>query len=188
MGVTDTKNLDYAVTCLRKGGIVAYPTEAVYGLGCDPFNVEAITRLLQIKHRSISKGFILIASAWEQLEHFVEPIDPQALVHVFSTWPGPFTWAFPASNEVPSWIRGDHTTVAVRVTSHPDASLLCERFGGAIVSTSANVEGHPPMRDEKMLQMVLGNEVNAILAGKVGGAIRPTEIRDAITGEIIRAG
>lgn len=188
MGVTDTKDLDEAVICLHKGGVVAYPTEAVYGLGCDPFNVDGITRLLQIKHRSISKGFILIASAWEQLEHFVEPIDPQALAHVFSTWPGPFTWAFPASKEVPSWIRGDHTTIAVRVTNHPIASALCERFDGAIVSTSANVEGHPPMRDEKMLEMALGDEIDKILPGKVGGAMRPTEIRNAITGEVIRAG
>ncbi|WP_423063164.1 Sua5/YciO/YrdC/YwlC family protein [Candidiatus Paracoxiella cheracis] len=184
----NTKDLNEAVTCLREGGLIAYPTEAVYGLGCDPFSIDAITRLLQLKHRSISKGFILIAANYAQLEQFILPIDPQALAHVFASWPGPVTWAFPTSKETPLWIRGEHRTVAVRITNHPIAKKLCERFGGAIVSTSANVEGHPPMRDEKMLRMAFGDKIDKIVPGKVGGALRPTEIRDAITGEIIRAG
>ena len=188
MDAIDTKELDEAVACLRNGGVIAYPTEAVYGLGCDPLNVDAIALLLQLKHRALRKGFILIAAEWQQVQHFVEPIDPQALAHVFASWPGPVTWAFPASPEAPAWIRGAHTTVAVRVTNHPLAKALCARFGAALVSTSANVEGHPPMRDEKMLRMTFGAKIDKILPGKVGGALHPTEIRDAITGEVLRSG
>lgn len=188
MGEKNTKGLDEAVTCLRNGGVIAYPTEAVYGFGCDPFNIDAIMRILQLKQRSISKGFIVIASDWQQLKHFVEPIEPRALAHVFASWPGPITWLFPASSEVPEWIHGKHTTIAVRVTNHPIAKKLCERFGDAIVSTSANVEGHPPMRDEKMLRMTFGDKIDKILSGKVGDTLRPTEIRDAVTGEILRPG
>ena len=90
-----TQDLLDAVKCLRQGGVIAYPTEAVYGLGCDPDSIDAVARILQIKNRSIKKGFIIIASDWNQLESFVEPIDPQALARVFATWPGAVTWAFP---------------------------------------------------------------------------------------------
>lgn len=177
-----------AVRCLQTGGVIAYPTEAIYGLGCDPFNSEAVTRLLQIKHRSIKKGFILIASAWEQIESLVEPIDPKALARVFASWPGPVTWIFPATAEVPFWVRGEHTTVAVRVTAHPLANALCTAFGKPLISTSANLDNFPPIRDARTLQMTFGNKLDLILSGPLGNSYRPTEIRDARSGEIVRPG
>ncbi|OGT47498.1 MAG: threonylcarbamoyl-AMP synthase [Gammaproteobacteria bacterium RIFCSPHIGHO2_12_FULL_41_15] len=177
-----------AIACLNRGGIIAYPTEAVYGLGCDPLSVEAVTRILQLKHRSIKKGFILIGASWEQLQSLVEPINPRALVQVLASWPGPMTWIFPASPEVPRWIRGDHTTVAIRVTDHPIAKRLCEGFGKPIISTSANVEGYPPLRDARMLHMTFGKAIDQIVEGPVGKSHRPTEMRDAVSGEVIRAG
>jgi L-threonylcarbamoyladenylate synthase len=178
--------LTAAINCLHAGGVIAYPTEAVYGLGCDPFNADAVTRLLQIKHRSIKKGFILIASDWKQIQFLVEPIDPQKLVRVFASWPGPITWVFPATTEVPYWVRGEHTSIAVRVTAHPLAKALCEQYGKPLISTSANLDGYPPVRDARTLQMTFGDKLDLILPGQLGNSRRPTEIRDAITGEIIR--
>lgn len=178
--------IDQAVSCLKEGGVIAYPTEAVYGFGCDPFNVDAVGRLLQIKNRSIKKGFILIASHWDQVQFLLQPIDPKALAQVFASWPGPYTWVFPATNDVPFWLRGDHTTLAVRITAHPVAKNLCDAYGGALISTSANQDGQPPIRDSRMLQMTFANDIDLIVEGALGDATRPTMIRDAITGEHLR--
>ena len=183
-----TQSINDVVAELRLGSIIAYPTEAVYGLGCDPFNHNAVTQLLMLKKRSLEKGFILIASTWKQVASLTQPIDPKALARVFQSWPGPFTWVFPASSKVPSWIRGKHPTTAIRVTDHPIAKLLCHRFGGPIVSTSANREGENPIRNVRMFRMIFGKQINKILEGPLGLSHRPTEIRDAITGEVLRTG
>lgn len=174
------------VQYLRQGKIVAYPTEAVYGLGCDPFNADAVANLLHLKHRAMKKGFILIAASWEQVEPLVEMLETKTLAHVLSTWPGPHTWAFPAKPHVPEWIRGVHKTVAIRVIAHPIAKKLCEMYGGPIVSTSANISDYPPIRDYRTMQMSFGDKISMILPGKVGGLMRPTSIRHAVTGEILR--
>ena len=183
-----TQLINKAIAVLRQGRVIAYPTEAVYGLGCDPFNPYAVAQILNLKNRSIKKGFILIASEWKQVEILIQPLDPKALVRVFSTWPDePITWLFPATTKVPYWVRGDHTTVAIRVTAHPLARLLCCHFGGPIVSTSANLERQSPIQNIRMLKMTFGNKIDVILEGTLGVSKRPTEIRDAITGKILRA-
>lgn len=184
----DESEINQAVAYLKQGGVIAYPTESVYGLGCNPFNLDAICRILQIKHRSIDKGFILVASNWEQIEPYVEPIEPPLLAQVLSTWPGPITWVFPAKLDVPHWIRGKHTTLAVRISDHPIVQAICQFFGGPIISTSANIEGQPPARDYRTTQYNFGDQVDFIVNGKVGGLSQPTEIREALTGEIIRQG
>ncbi len=175
-----------AARAMQEGKIVAYPTEAVYGLGCDPFNMDAVTRLLQLKHRGIRKGFILLTDSWDRVKHLVEPIAPNLLAHIHGTWPGPVSWAFPATDEVPMWIKGAHRSVVIRVTNHPIARALCQTYGGPIVSTSANLHGFPPARDERTVSMTFGNELATIVPGKVGDLSRPTEIRDAVTGEVLR--
>lgn len=182
------QSIDSAVIELRLGGIIAYPTEAVYGLGCDPFNYNAVTQLSILKERSLEKGFILLASSWKQVASLTKPIEPKVLAHVFQSWPGPFTWVFPASSKVPSWILGKHPTIAIRLTDHLIAKLLCHRFGGPIVSTSANRVWEHPIRNVRMLHIVFGNQINMILEGPLGPSHCPTEIRDVITGEVLRAG
>jgi L-threonylcarbamoyladenylate synthase len=176
------------IKLLSDAGIIAYPTEAVYGLGCNPFNERAIQRLLQIKRRSPDKGLILIASEWEQLLTFVEPINDERMVQVRATWPGPVTWVFPAKACVSTWLRGKHHTVAVRVTAHPIAKALCHQFGGALISTSANREGQPPFCCAAAVEKEFGLELDAIVEGDVGTLARPTEIRDAMTGCVLRSG
>jgi len=171
---------------LQEGKVIAYPTEAVYGFGCDPFNQEAVNKLLQIKHRNPDKGLILVASDWRQIENLVEPIPPIALSQVLASWPGPHTWVFPASTLVPHWIRGKHRTIAVRVSAHPIIQEICQIFTGPIVSTSANRESEPALRDTRTVQMMFSKQIDFIVPGKVSGQARPTTIRDAISGTVLR--
>lgn len=179
---------DEALAALRRGGVIACPTEAVWGLGCDPFDADAVTRLLAVKQRDVGKGLLLVAADVAQLDGLV---DWDALPHarreaVLATWPGANTWVLPASDRVPRWITGVHAGVAVRVTAHPLLADLCRAFGGPLVSTSANVAGEEPARTESALTPALRAAVDAVLPGETSGLERPTPIRDATTGAALR--
>lgn len=176
-----------AARALRAGGLIAYPTEAVWGLGCDPLNQAAVERLLALKRRDWRKGLILIADAFEALEPFVQLPSRSAQKRAFATWPGPATWIFPASNHCPMWISGDRDTVAIRVTAHPVAAALSRAFGGAIVSTSANLSGREPARSVSGVRLQLGPSVDAVVPGALGDLAGPTPIRDVISGYLLRA-
>ena len=177
-----------ASAVLRSGGIVAYPTEAVYGLGCDPWNADVLARLLALKRRGVEKGVILIAAAFSQLRPFVEALDNTSRQRVEARWPGPTTWLLPARADVPFWLTGGRETIAVRVTAHPQAASLCEVYGGALVSTSANIAGRPPARTALAVRRRFGTTVDYVLGGRVGEDRRPTEIRDALSDRVIRPG
>jgi L-threonylcarbamoyladenylate synthase len=177
-----------AVRTLRAGGVVAYPTEAIYGLGCDPFNEGAALRLLTMKGRSIDKGLILIAANHDQLKPLFRPQGDDAMAPVLATWPGPYTWILPARPGVPVWLTGGGNGIAVRVTAHPLAASLCTLFGGPLVSTSANASGRPPARNALQARRALGARVDYFLTGSTGGAAQPSEIRDARDGRLLRAG
>ncbi len=179
-----TRELTKAARILRAGGIVAYPTEYCYGLGCDPRNRRAVERLLRLKHRPAHKGLIVLADDFAQLTPYVEAI-PE---HVRSTWPGPYTWLLPPKKGVPRWLTGAHPRIALRVTAHPTAAALAREAGMAIVSTSANRAGEPPARRYRETLRRLGAEVDYVLPGRVGRAPAPTPIRDALTGKLVRPG
>lgn len=173
---------------LHHGGVVAYPTEAVWGLGCDPFDETVVTRLLAIKQRPVDKGLILIAGA---LEHFDGLLDWDLLPTdrreaVYASWPGPHTWIVPATARVPTWITGLHRGVAVRVSAHPVVVGLCTAFGGPLVSTSANASGQPPAFAREQLDPVLLAQLDGLVAGDTGGLAAPTAIHDARTGAQLR--
>jgi len=172
---------------LRDGGVIAYPTEAVYGLGCDPLNRTAVEHLLAIKRRPVEKGLILIASRIEQILPFVETPSNEVLLRLTETWPGPVTWLLPANPATPRWLRGQHRSLAVRVTAHPIAAALCAAFGGPIVSTSANASGRPPARNPLQARLRCPG-VDLVVHGATGGLARPTAIRDGRTGRTLRTG
>ena len=176
-----------AVAALRQGGVIAYPTEAVYGLGCDPFDAAAVARLFALKQRPATQGVLLIAADFAQVEKFIGAAPAEAIARARASWPGPQTWVLPRSAQTPSWLAGAHAGIALRVTAHPLAAQLCQAFGGAIVSTSANRHGQPPARTAAQVRSAFGGELAYILEGPTGGLERPTPIRDAIDGEIIRA-
>lgn len=169
---------------IHAGGVIAYPTEAVYGLGCDPLNAEAVSRLLAIKQRPMHKGLILIASRMEQLSRFVE-WDDAWLGEVQASWPGPNTWLLPAREGLPVWINGGKSTVACRVTAHPLAAALCAATDSALISTSANQAGQQPAKSALQAQLRCYG-VDHIVHGALGKLDKPTSIRDALTGTKIR--
>jgi L-threonylcarbamoyladenylate synthase len=175
-----------AVRRLGAGGVIAYPTETVYGLGCDPFNAMAVLRLLALKQRNIEQGLILIASDFAQLEPLLLPLSATVRKRILKTWPGPVTWTLPCLPEIPAWLRGSHRTLAVRLTSHPLAHTLCEYWNGPLVSTSANRHGNSPARSALGVRLAFDAELDYILHGKVAGSGKPSEIRDGITGGVLR--
>lgn len=179
---------DRVATALRAGGVVAYPTEAVWGLGCDPLDEAATLRLLALKRRAVDKGLILIAASTSQLDSCIDwsALPAGRRNAVLATWPGPHTWIVPATPAVPGWIRGAHAGVAVRVSAHPPVVALCNAFGGAIVSTSANSAGAPPPASLEHLEPAILQGVDAVLHGTTGGLAQPTRIRDALTGAVLR--
>ncbi len=179
--------LKHAAEAIKGGGIVAYPTESVFGLGCDPLNHSAIERLLELKHRNADQGLILIAATPSQLEPFIEDIEPLRWQSVLRTWPGPATWLMPAKASINRILTGKHDTLAVRVTAHRIASDLCLACDSALVSTSANVSGQPPARDAREVKAYFGIRLDYILEGAVGSLGNPTEIRDALSGKVIRS-
>ena len=178
--------LRHAARIVRGGGVIAYPTEAVFGLGCLPRDRAAVTRVLAIKRRAWRKGLILIGADVAQLETYVElPPEPRRS-EVLGSWPGPHTWVLDARAGAPRWITGGRSSVAVRVTAHPLARELCLAVGGALVSTSANVSRRPPHRRLLLLRRDLGRQVDYVLAGPLGRLAEPTRIKDGRSGRILR--
>lgn len=180
-----TWRLRRAVQTLEAGGVIAYPTEAVFGVGCDPWDDNALIDLLTLKQRPWHKGLILIASDFNQLQDFIQPLPAEMLKQVQQSWPGPVTWLLPVRQEVSPLLTGEHSTIAVRVTAHPLAQKLCRAFDGAIVSTSANIAGLRPAKNVHQVRWQLPG-IDYVLPGALGGASRPSEIRDAETGAKLR--
>jgi L-threonylcarbamoyladenylate synthase len=182
-------SIPQAVAALRLGGVIAYPTEAVWGLGCDPFDATAVRRLLAIKQREESKGLILIAASLAQIDALIDAraLPAERMREVLASWPGPHTWLMPCVASVPAWLRGAHPTLALRVSAHPDVVALCEAFGGALVSTSANLAGEEPARTADTLAPALLDRIDGVLEGHAGTLTSPTAIRDAATGVVLRA-
>ncbi len=178
--------LDEAARVLLSGGVIAYPTEAVYGLGCLPGEREAIERLLRMKRRSWQKGLALIGAGLEQIEDLIVLPTGSAAQDILDSWPGPVTWVLDAQPGIPTWLSGGRGTLAVRVTDHTLARRLCERTGSPLVSTSANRSGRPPLRRLLQVRREFGSEIDFILPGALGGLAQPTTIRDGRTGATLR--
>lgn len=171
-----------AARIINSGGVIAYPTEGVFGLGCLPDDAHAVARILKIKQRDPAQGLILIASRQSQLSQWIETDHS-----LQSRADRPITWIVAASSAVPPWIRGMHDSVAVRITSHPVAAALCEYCGSALVSTSANVSGRPATRNRHILRRQFRDLVDFIVPGDCGAASGPSEIRDLRSGELVRS-
>ncbi|MGH8123196.1 MAG: L-threonylcarbamoyladenylate synthase [Rudaea sp.] len=178
--------LESAVAALRAGSVIAYPTEAVYGLGCDPLNASAVAQLFALKLRPRGQGVLLIAADFDQVKDFIGAVPADALGRARATWPGPHTWVFPRSTATPAWLAGEHAGIALRVTAHPLAAQLCRTFGTALISTSANRHGEAPARDAAQVRALFGDRLGYILDGAIGELQQPTPIRDAISGEFVR--
>ncbi len=178
--------LRQATQSVQNGGVIAYPTEAVYGLGCDPWSEDAVFSLLALKRRSVNKGLILIASNLRQLAPFVGELDPSIKQRVLPTWPGPVTWLLPPVSCCPSFLYGQHNTIAVRVTNHPLVIALCNQLDSALVSTSANIQGQMAARTSLRVRKTFGDQLDFILSGETSGLLFPSKIYHAQTGMVVR--
>ncbi len=182
-------DVSQAAKAIRNGGVIAYPTEAVWGLGCDPWNRQAVYRILEIKQRPVEKGVILIGSSEDQFTPLLDPLSPEERARLKSTWPGPYTWLIPDPDGwAPEWVRGQFDTVAVRISAHPRVKALCEATGHPIVSTSANLAGKEPLLTFSGVEEEFGVLLDGIVLGDTGEQKTPSKIQDLRSGELVRAG
>ena len=175
-----------AVSAVKAGKIIAYPTEAIYGLGCDPHNHAALSRLLQLKSRAANKGLILVASNQSQLDPFINIQNPLVLERANKSWPGPVTWIMPASKHCHPLLTGDRSTIAVRISAHPVVRELCDGCEHALVSTSANISGEFPLANVQDIADAFDSNIAGIVDGSLGGLENATSIFDATTGVQLR--
>jgi len=175
-----------AASALRAGGVIAYPTEYCFGLGCDPRNSHALERLLEIKQRKKDQGVILIAANIEQVSEYASLDGLSRIDEIIGSWPGPNTWLLPAKDSVSSWVKGIHTSIAIRVSGHVICHSLCLEFGHPIVSTSANRHGHDALLNSDDVAREFSHELDFVLDAPVGASNSASTIRDAITGEKLR--
>ena len=184
------QQIDQAADVLQQGGILAYPTEAVYGLGCDPENLTAVKKILEIKHRQTEKGLILIGSSLDQFKNYIQPLEKNIEEKILTSWENKtsaITWLVPVKKETSECLKGKFDTLAVRVSHHPIVKELCEQFAGAIVSTSANIAGQEAARTSDQVKKIFGSKIDFIVEGGTDINAQPSEIRDALTDKIIRS-
>ena len=177
--------IQQAAQKIKQGAVIAYPTEAVWGLGCDPYNEQAVQRILTIKQRPIHKGLILVAATIEQFAHLLTDVTEAQLQQLHATWPGPNTWLVAHHQRLPFWVTGQHHTVALRVSDHPLIQQLCT-LTGPIISTSANPAGLPAATSRLRVEQYFHGQLDDVLDSDLGGYLSPSLIRDLASGRIIR--
>lgn len=178
--------VEKAALVLRKGGVIAYPTEAVWGLGCDPENQAAVEKLLALKQRPMAKGLILVAANIDQLVPYFGDLTTEQYQLLEASWPGFTTFIVPASKQVPAWITGDFESIALRVSAHPLVRELCQVFAGPLVSTSANLAGQSPAQSFDQVIEHFSSALDFVLPGDLGDASKPSPIIDISSGQILR--
>lgn len=183
----DAFHLRLAAHAIAAGGVIAHPAEGVWGLACDPFDSRAVARVLALKSRSMDKGLLLLADSLEQVSDLVAPLSAEETRRLQSPTAHPVSWILPATATVPEWVRGAHTTLAVRLTRHEQCRALLQRWGGPLVSTSANPAGCRPAMDALKVRTYFGCAIDYLLPGRLGGADGPSEIRDLRTGGVVRS-
>lgn len=181
-----SQDIQQAMQTIQSGGLLVYPTEAVFGIGCDYRNEAAVMRLLEAKKRDVAKGLILVASHIQHILPLIKFSDQNDLARALKTWPGHHTWVFEATSSVPSWITGMHGSVAVRVSAHPHVKALCDGLNQAIVSTSANRSGFDAATTVEQAEKQLGGVVDCYWDQPLGSNKAPSSIRLASTGEVLR--
>lgn len=175
-----------ALQPIAAGHVIAYPTEAVYGLGCDPQNGDAVQAVLNLKSRDANKGFILIAVSIDQLSDYIQTPTEAERRRLNRAWPGPVTFVVRAKPELPVLLTGGRDTLAVRVTSHPVVAELCTRCGHPLVSTSANLSGAPELTDADAVMNAFGDAIAGVVDGTLGNLHAPTPIYSLASGEQLR--
>lgn len=170
---------------LRRGGLLAYPTESCFGLGCDPRHTGALKRLLRLKRRPWHKGLIVVAADLAQVRPLLRPLSPAATAAATRYWPGPYSLLLPCRAGVSPYLRGRHRQLAVRLSAFAPVPALCRHAGMALVSTSANRAGQRPLRTARECRRLFGHAVR-VINRPIGGSKRPSTIIDPDSGQILR--
>lgn len=171
-----------AITVLRSGGVIAYSTETVLGLGCDPKNENAVNRVLWLKNRAVENGLILLVADIDAMQQHTQALTEAQIQHITST--ENTTWLIPPHTETPSWVVGKFQNVAVRITTHPTALVLCAANQG-IISTSANVSGYKTLTTRQEIRDWFGPHLDYVIIGEPGTGM-PSTIQDLLSGEKFR--
>ncbi|MPV86047.1 L-threonylcarbamoyladenylate synthase [Ostreibacterium oceani] len=166
-----------AVTIIRQAGVICYPTEGVWGLGCDPQSPSAIQKLLQAKSRPADKGLILVASQFSQIEPYIT-INAVQRSQLDDLWPGFVTCLLPKSSNCPALVTGNHETIAIRISEHPIIVALCDALNAPLISTSANISGKPPVANLNEAKQVFAQWVEYFIDAPLGGHAKPSQIVD----------
>lgn len=184
----DGESILMAARIVKRGGIVVYPTDTVYGLGCDPFNEEAVRRLFKVKRRS-DKALPVLALNLKNAERIAR-FSEEARKVAQRFWPGGLTLVLPKKEALPSIVTVGLKSVAVRVPSHPVALKLIDLCGGLLIGTSANVSGNEPSATAQEAQKQLGGAVDTILDGGAATLMKPSTILDLTQGvpNVLREG
>ena len=177
------------VNQLKQNEVIAYPTEAVFGLGCNPQSETAVRKLLALKQRPEEKGLILLASDLKYLLPYIDEtrMTEQAWQSLEQIGEQAITWVVPVKNTVPSYLTGKFDSIAVRLCNVPAVVELCEATGFALTSTSANLSGEPPCRSAKEVIDQFGQDFPVLHADTLGRE-KPSEIRDIFSQQIFRQG
>jgi L-threonylcarbamoyladenylate synthase len=175
----------FLASCLNRDGVIAYPTEGVWGLGCLPDSSVAVAKILALKRRSWEQGLLLVAANKAQFSDYLTGLGSEAQAKLDADWPGPMTYLVPDNGMAPGWIVGTHDTLGLRVSAHPVVAELCETFG-PLVSTSANVSGRPAAMSALAVHRYFGSAVDALVPGALGGQSGPSQIKVLETGEVVR--
>lgn len=179
--------IQHAVKILKQGGLIAYPTEAVYGIGCLADKTETIERLLRLKQRPIEKGLILLAADLTQLDTYIKPLDSGLQSKLMASWPGPTTWIVPARTHTSRLIRGQFDSIAIRISDHPIVQAICQQCSQPLISTSANITGKAMSYTPLEVRLHFSDQLDYILNGPLGDNLTPTTIKDALTDQVLRS-
>lgn len=174
--------ISQAKTIIQHGGIIAYSTETVLGLGCDPNNEQAVKKILWLKSRAVTNGLIILVDSIESLKKYTKPLSREQHTTITST--KNTTWLIPANSNAPYWIVGEHNNIAIRITNHSTSKpLSCAAHG--IVSTSANISSYKILQDQTEIRDWFGPHVDYMIIGE-SGSNTPSEIRNLLSGEKLR--
>ncbi len=177
-------SIRHAAHVIRDGGIIAYPTDTIYGLGCDPYNAQAVHNINLLKQRPLNKQFILLAGDIEQIKPLII-LDKKQQTKIMHT-SEPTSWIADASPQAPAWLTEQYNTLSIRISNHATVKKLCAALGHAIISTSANPSEKKPARNSLELHQYFHGRIDKILASQQKLSARPSKIIRLCDNRVIR--